>query len=158
MSLYTVVGHVTKIGVRLPVYRWARGSTSLESFHLHFSRVIPGTSANAVNFHKYHLTSNSRITSISSAWNCSRNQRSWLYQPPSVYAGELLEIQHRYRQSGTTLSTDDWEREIYQGFVDEASCMMQDDTETFRMTKLLPCHWSHRLTVKVKQRCVSLRV
>ena len=36
IQLYTLTGHITKGGVRLPVYRCARGSTSLESFHLHF--------------------------------------------------------------------------------------------------------------------------
>lgn len=33
---------VTKGGVPLPLYKCARGSTSLESFHLHLQRFIPG--------------------------------------------------------------------------------------------------------------------
>ena len=40
MQLYTQTGRLTKGGVILLVYRCARGSTSLESFHLH--RFIPG--------------------------------------------------------------------------------------------------------------------
>ena len=37
----------------LPIYRCARGSTSLESFHHHLRNFIPGTSANPVNFQAY---------------------------------------------------------------------------------------------------------
>lgn len=39
---YTEVGTITKGGVELKVYRCARGSTSLESFHLHLNHFIPG--------------------------------------------------------------------------------------------------------------------
>lgn len=42
VALYTKTGELTKGGVRLPVFRCARGSTSLESFHLHLNRFIPG--------------------------------------------------------------------------------------------------------------------
>ena len=42
LNLYTQVGEVIKGGVGLPVYRSARGTTSLESFHLHQARFIPG--------------------------------------------------------------------------------------------------------------------
>ena len=45
VELYTIVGHIDKGGVRLPLFRCARGSTSLESFHLHLAMFIPGTSA-----------------------------------------------------------------------------------------------------------------
>ena len=40
VSLYTVTGSVTKGGVTLPIYRCARGTTSLESFHLHLARLF----------------------------------------------------------------------------------------------------------------------
>ncbi|XP_056324795.1 uncharacterized protein LOC130237794 [Danio aesculapii] len=50
VQLYRKTGQVTKEGVILPVYRCARGSTSLESFHLHLNRFVPGTSANALHF------------------------------------------------------------------------------------------------------------
>jgi hypothetical protein len=42
VSLYTQTGTVAKGGTRLPTYRCARGSVSLESFHLHLARFIPG--------------------------------------------------------------------------------------------------------------------
>lgn len=42
IQLYTEVGTTTKGGVKLMVYRCARGSTSLESFHLHLNHFIPG--------------------------------------------------------------------------------------------------------------------
>ena len=53
LQLYTITGHIQKGGVHLPLLRCARGSTSLESFHLHLARFIPGTAANAVNFQAY---------------------------------------------------------------------------------------------------------
>lgn len=38
IQLYTVTGHLQKGSITLPVFRCARGSTSLESFHLHLAR------------------------------------------------------------------------------------------------------------------------
>lgn len=40
IQLYTVTRTMEKGGVKLPVLRCARGSTSLESFHLHLARYI----------------------------------------------------------------------------------------------------------------------
>lgn len=40
--LYTKVDETSKGGVLLPVYRCARGSTSLESFHCHIKNFIRG--------------------------------------------------------------------------------------------------------------------
>ncbi|OWF35733.1 hypothetical protein KP79_PYT26070 [Mizuhopecten yessoensis] len=54
-QLYTRTGTKVKGGVPLPVYRCARGSTSLESFHLHLNRFIPGTSASDLHFQAYLL-------------------------------------------------------------------------------------------------------
>ena len=42
IQLYTKISTISKAGVPLNVYRCARGSTSLESFHLHLARFIPG--------------------------------------------------------------------------------------------------------------------
>ena len=42
VELYTKLGVQKKGGVELSVFRCARGSTSLESFHLHLNRFIPG--------------------------------------------------------------------------------------------------------------------
>ena len=49
IQLYTQTGTLTKGGVILPVYRCARGSTSLESFHLHLDPFIPGRSPNEIS-------------------------------------------------------------------------------------------------------------
>lgn len=43
VQLYSETGKLIKCGVSLPVLRCARGSTSLEFFHLHVNRFIPGT-------------------------------------------------------------------------------------------------------------------
>ena len=40
--LYAISGYSKKGGKPLPLYRCARGTTSLESFHLHLARFIPG--------------------------------------------------------------------------------------------------------------------
>ncbi|MEQ2267365.1 hypothetical protein XENORESO_004990 [Xenotaenia resolanae] len=40
--LYLKTGTLKKGGVELCCYRCARGSTSLDSFHLHLNRFIPG--------------------------------------------------------------------------------------------------------------------
>ena len=42
VPLYKVTGKVRKGGVLLHEYRCARGSTSLESFHCHLQRFVPG--------------------------------------------------------------------------------------------------------------------
>ncbi len=60
-----MTGHLTKGKVSLPIVRCARGSTSLESFHLHLARFIPGTSASAVHFQAYLLEGLTR-------WNAAR--------------------------------------------------------------------------------------
>ena len=67
LPLYAVTHEITKGGKCLPVYRCARGTTSLESFHRHYNTFIPGTSANAVNFQAYLLDGITR-------WNASRKQ------------------------------------------------------------------------------------
>ena len=64
MRLYTITGYITKGGVKLPVLRCARGSTSLESFHLHIARFIPGSSTNAVNYQAYLLEGITRWNSL----------------------------------------------------------------------------------------------
>ncbi|KAJ8289329.1 hypothetical protein GJAV_G00000020 [Gymnothorax javanicus] len=55
VELYAQTRQVTRGGVTLPVFRCARGSTSLESFHLHLCQFIPGTVANALHFQVYLL-------------------------------------------------------------------------------------------------------
>ena len=66
VTLYTITGHITKGGIEIPTLRCARGTTSLESFHLHLSRFIPGTSASAVHYQAYLLDGLTR-------WNAARS-------------------------------------------------------------------------------------
>ena len=40
VTLYTITGCINKGGVELPVFRCARDTTSLESFHLHLARYV----------------------------------------------------------------------------------------------------------------------
>lgn len=42
LKLYTQVDTMKKGGIKLPVYRCARGSTSLENFLRHINRFVPG--------------------------------------------------------------------------------------------------------------------
>ena len=42
IKLYKEKDTIVKGGIQLPTYRRARGSTSLESFHLHLNRFVPG--------------------------------------------------------------------------------------------------------------------
>ncbi|XP_071501526.1 uncharacterized protein [Diadema antillarum] len=76
VQLYTKIGETVKGGVTLPVYRCARGSTSLESFHLHLNRFIPGTQANNVHYQAYLLEGVHR-------WNCDRAAAAVTAQGPS---------------------------------------------------------------------------
>ncbi|XP_053276425.1 uncharacterized protein LOC128438075 [Pleuronectes platessa] len=123
--LYTQTGTTSKEGIVLPKYRCARGSTSIESFHLYLNRFIPGTSANSLNFQLYLLEGLNR-------WNQDRQAASlagkppghsgelvhgvntnsvkvlgWKvvpsFQPPAVYTGELIGIDYLYRQTGRPL-------------------------------------------------------
>ena len=94
VSLYTVTGSIRKGGVTLPVLRCARGTTLLESFHLHLaryyyvhgdsmvinimgSRFIPGTSANDVHYQAYLLEGLTR-------WNQARALAAIQQQQPQI--------------------------------------------------------------------------
>ncbi|KAM9341602.1 uncharacterized protein ABDE67_015265 [Symphorus nematophorus] len=132
VDLYTRTGGVTRAGVRLPVFRCARGSTSLESFHLHLCHFIPGTSANALHFQVYLLQGLVR-------WNENRARaavkdadRTTLrcysaqlqhgseqltqellgvtlvetYTRPAEYTGKLSGVEYLYSQTGTVLQPD----------------------------------------------------
>ena len=65
LTLYTITGYSTKGNVRLPILRCARGSTSLESFHLHIARFIPGTLASDLHYQAYLMEGPAR-------WNQAR--------------------------------------------------------------------------------------
>ena len=125
--------------------RCARGSTSLESFHLHLAKFIPGSSANAVNFQAFLLDGITR-------WNRARSSAAIdtprdtlrtfdvrlqeklnsisqslhgkdmlpLFQPPSKYTGELFGVEYLFNQSGDVLTThgEELDREIDERFED----------------------------------------
>ncbi|KAJ8007961.1 hypothetical protein DPEC_G00099780 [Dallia pectoralis] len=126
VSLYVKTKSLTKGGVVLPVLRCARGSTSLESFHLHLNRFIPGTSASAEHFQAYLLEGLTR-------WNEDRAEAAALgdrqqslhsydgvaqyainklsqelmgcslvtdYTKPAKYTGELIGVEYLYSQTG----------------------------------------------------------
>ncbi|XP_046887325.1 uncharacterized protein LOC124474908 [Hypomesus transpacificus] len=90
VQLYTETGRLTKGSVSLPVYRCARGSTSLESFHLHNNRFIPGTSANAHHFQALLLDGLVRWNE-----NCAAAAVEGREQPLLSYSGHL---QHSLNQ------------------------------------------------------------
>ncbi|XP_023272892.1 uncharacterized protein LOC111663071 [Seriola lalandi dorsalis] len=126
--LYRETGTTTKAGIVLPNYRCARGSTSLESFHLYVNRFIPGTSANSLNFQLYLLEGLNRWNQDGEAASLAVNPPSLLsysgdlvhcvnahsvrvlgrelvpsFQPPAVYTGELIRIDYLFRQTGKAL-------------------------------------------------------
>ncbi|XP_019747785.1 uncharacterized protein LOC109529068 [Hippocampus comes] len=131
VALYTKTGEATKGGVTLPVFRCARGSTSLESFHLHQCRFIPGTSANALHFQVYLLEGLTR-------WNEDRARAAVVggdregvrcynarvvdayqevvrlrripsplhnYTVPGKYTGELIGVEYLQAQTGAVLQS-----------------------------------------------------
>ena len=66
---------MTKGNIKLPIYRCARGSTFLESFHLHIARFIPGSTANDMTFQAYLLEG-------MVCWNQDRGVQAVEGQPP----------------------------------------------------------------------------
>ncbi|XP_078023606.1 uncharacterized protein LOC144462810 [Epinephelus lanceolatus] len=128
VQLYTRTGQLTKGGVALPVYRCARGSTSLESFHLHLNRFIPGTAASGCFFQMYLLEG---LSTWNEDWaqaaaggamtgkKCYSGQEQHTlnqlsqhffgltlvegYTKPLEYTGELIGISYLYSQTGRTL-------------------------------------------------------
>lgn len=146
VQLYTVTGHLKKGGVTLPILRCARGSTSLESFHLHIARFIPGSSASAINFQAYLLEgivrwNQARAEAAIDISNSEHSLRTFdirlqervnrlsqsihgrevipLYRPPASYTGELLGVEYLYSQTGKAfLPKDDDElvTQIDEGF------------------------------------------
>ncbi|MED6275515.1 hypothetical protein CHARACLAT_027275, partial [Characodon lateralis] len=128
MQLYTQTGMLTKGGISLPVYRCARGSTSLESFHLHLDRFIPGTSASARYFQVFLVDGVVRwnedraaapadadetrtpLHSYSGRLKHALNQKSQRvlghqmvedFTKPAAYTGELIGLGYLFRQTGS---------------------------------------------------------
>ncbi|XP_056122518.1 uncharacterized protein LOC130100892 [Rhinichthys klamathensis goyatoka] len=128
VALYTQTGTITKGGVQLQTLRCARGSTSLESFHCHLNRFIPGNSANSLNFQIYLLdglhrwnhnraaaaleaeTSGLRTYSGELVHSVNKDYEKVFgrklipsFTPPSKYTGELIGVQSLLRQNNEPL-------------------------------------------------------
>ncbi|XP_052472153.1 uncharacterized protein LOC128028874 [Carassius gibelio] len=131
VQLYRKTGQVTKDGVILPVYRCARGSTSLESFHLHLNRFVPGTSANALHFQMYlleGLVQWNEARGVAAVEGASREEICYGgqllqycnalsqqllglklaqdYTSPGEYTGELLGVEYLYSQTRRAFEED----------------------------------------------------
>ncbi|KAK1904688.1 putative surface protein bspA-like [Dissostichus eleginoides] len=152
VALYIKTGELTKGGVRLPTYRCARGSTSLESFHLHLNRFIPGTSANSVNFQIYLLeglhrwnqdrgtaalgTGPSALRSYSGdLLHCVNKNFEKLFgrkmvpefYPTSRYTGELIGMQYLLQQTGQALQDMHPDSEEIAQLIEEHEDIMEED-------------------------------
>ncbi|XP_023815154.2 uncharacterized protein LOC110013889 [Oryzias latipes] len=148
IQLYTRTGTILKGGHRLPTYRCARGSTSLESFHLHLNRFIPGTLASDVFFQAYLLDGLARwnedravaATSDKQQQPCSYDhllrhaanslseevlgQEIVPYTGPRKYTGELLGVEYLYQQTGKVLQD-------YRQAVEESETMDMEIEDSF---------------------------
>ena len=151
IPLYAVTNEVSKGGQKLPVYRCARGTTSLESYHRHLVTFVPGTSANAVNFQAYLLDGITR-------WNAARSQAALhssnteircfdvklvtkfdsLHKQvhgkallsvdlPNKYSGEKIGLEYLYEQSGMTLGTGDLDTQVDE--LDDDSGLEEDSVQ-----------------------------
>ncbi|KAK6319746.1 hypothetical protein J4Q44_G00088530 [Coregonus suidteri] len=95
VQLYTDTGEpITKGGVKLPVYCYTRSSTSLEWYHLHLNRFIPGTSANGMHFQAFLLDGLARVHGSGQVEDFTK---------PGVYRGELIGLEYLYAQTNKVL-------------------------------------------------------
>ncbi|XP_075961960.1 uncharacterized protein LOC142965107 isoform X2 [Anarhichas minor] len=147
LQLYTRTGQLTRGGVSLPVYRCSRGSTSLESFHLHLNRFIPGTSASAVNFQLYLLEGLTRWNEDHRRASVERghsqdldtiNQLAQsLYGRRLVdsctrireYTGELIGVNYLFSQTGRVLQELPDDPEVPEGEAEEEEDDDNDDDD-----------------------------
>ncbi|XP_047187902.1 uncharacterized protein LOC118310714 isoform X2 [Scophthalmus maximus] len=128
VQFYTQMGTVVKGGHRLPTYRCARGSTSLESFHLHMNRFIPGAHLQASDtfFQAYLLDGLVRWNEARAVAATTEGQQPHSYNHllrhavntlaeevlgkkiipyagPRKYTGELIGVEYLYQQTGKIL-------------------------------------------------------
>ncbi|XP_073714915.1 uncharacterized protein [Misgurnus anguillicaudatus] len=126
VQLYMQTGTLMKGGHRLPTYRCARGSTSLESFHLHLNRFIPGTLASDTFFQAYLLDGLARWNEDRAVAATTDEQQPHSYSHllrhaanilseevmgmkispyvgPRKYTGELIGVEYLYQQTGKVL-------------------------------------------------------
>ncbi|WAR12544.1 hypothetical protein MAR_026724, partial [Mya arenaria] len=119
ISLYTVTGTSKKGGTVLCRYRCARGSVSLESFHNHLAKFIPGTTASDAHFQAYLLDGLMRWnedrekeatggSNYSGQLQHSVNRLSYAlldrklipdFRPPRAYTGEKIGLEYLYGQN-----------------------------------------------------------
>ncbi|KAL2082092.1 hypothetical protein ACEWY4_021910 [Coilia grayii] len=153
VELYTQTGEITKGGVKLPVYRCARGSTSLDIFYHYMCRFIPGVPASDLRYQVYLLeglvrwNENHGEASVDggqcSAPHClspqlqhSFNQLSHEfglklpepYTQPKEYTGELIGVEYLYSQMGAVLQQDLGDPDVHDG-TDEAEEEWRDGDE-----------------------------
>ncbi|CAL8240335.1 unnamed protein product [Merluccius merluccius] len=161
--LYAETGTTTIEGIVLPNYRCARGSTSLESFHLHLNRFIPGTSANSLNFQLYLLEGLNRWNQDRKAASLAVKPPSLLsysgdlvhcvntysvkvlgrklvpsFQPPAVYTGELIGIDYLYRQTGRAMQDVDPDSEETDQMLEDVGTEADLEDEGFEDAGLDP--------------------
>ncbi|XP_028297333.1 uncharacterized protein LOC114459205 isoform X1 [Gouania willdenowi] len=171
IQLYLQTGNVLKGGHHLPTYRCARGSTSLESFHLHLNRFIPGTLASDVFFQAYLLDGLSRwnedraVAASKDEQSCSYNhllrhaantlaeevlgEKIIPYVGPRQYTGELIGVEYLYQQTGKVLQdykvvieeSETTEVEIDEGFTGHDSTHTRGRASTSRLTSICSCSW-----------------
>lgn len=170
VELYTTTGHLKKGGVNLPIFRCARGSTSLESFHAHITRFIPGNSANAVNFQAYLIDGIVRWNqdraeaAIEGCSSSKRNLRTFdlrlqeklnrlshsihgkpflpCYRTPAVYTGELLGVEYLLHQMGEPFPLINDEDEL-SSIIDEG---FEDDDDDSLLTQIATPPFSEDLS------------
>ncbi|XP_058251159.1 uncharacterized protein LOC131356260 [Hemibagrus wyckioides] len=152
VSLYTETGTTTKGGIMLTRYRCVRGSTSLESFHCHLQRFIPGNNANTLNFQLYLLEGLCRwnqdreaaflTCKSSSFFNYTGEMVHYVntnslkvfgrkyfpsFQPPAKYTGELIGVDYLLAQTGQPVQRVDPDDDETDRLLEEVDVDDQDD-------------------------------
>ncbi|XP_036419498.1 uncharacterized protein LOC118803096 [Colossoma macropomum] len=156
IPLYTETGTTTKGGIVLTRYRCARGSISLESFHCHLQRFIPGTTANSLNFQLYLLEGLSRWNQDRAAASVASQPASLMtyagdvlhcvntnslkvfgrkyvssFQPPAKYTGELIGVDYLLRQTGLPLQDVNLDSEETEGLLEDLAEEDEQEDEGF---------------------------
>ena len=163
IPLYRETGSLTKGNTTLPVYRCARGSNSLESFHLHVNLMIPSNSMNAVNMQA--LLSDGLVR-----WNSDRAAEAFgkptirssdidlvekvkghsqkvfgasvdIAATPNCYTGELFGVEYLFKQTlNQTFSVEYLQASMEE--IDEKCGEVNDyhhvDTETLSVYPIQP--------------------
>ncbi|CAM4510591.1 unnamed protein product [Leuciscus chuanchicus] len=156
---YTETGTMTtNEGLVLKNYRCARGSTSLESFHLHLNRYkgqqpeLPAVSARrpeqvepgpgcTVSGHKANLLSYSGdLVQSVNANSLKVLHRKYVpsFYPPPKYTGELIGIDYLYRQTGQALQDMNPDSEETDELLEDLNFGQEQEDEGFEDQNLDP--------------------